>query len=140
MVRFSNLELIKLLEGNGRASYSDLARKLGVSDTAVKKRMRSLENSGLIRGYMVDADPRKLGFAIHALTGVDTEPQEYLRVIRELKDWPENRRIYSSSGDHMIMCDGWFVNNKEIDDYIQRIEATDGVTKVCPAIILERIK
>ena len=58
MVRISNHNLIRLLMENARASYVEIAEKLGVSEAAVRKRIKRLEDLGVIRRYTIDLDPR----------------------------------------------------------------------------------
>ena len=48
--------------------------------------------------------------------------------------------LYSSSGDHMILIECWFRNMEELTRFVESIERIKGVTRVCPAIVLEKIK
>lgn len=140
MVRISNEELVSYLMENSRTSYVELARRLKVSDTAVRKKIAKLEKTGVIRKYSIEVDQKKLGYEINAVTGVDTDPEKYISVINEIKQMPQVKRLYSSSGDHMIMAEGWFRNNQDLTDWIQEVESIHGVKKTCPAIIHEKIK
>lgn len=59
--------LIDALTLDGRASASVLATKVGLSQTAVTRRLKRLEANGVIGGYTVRVDQRKLGFPVEAL-------------------------------------------------------------------------
>jgi Lrp/AsnC family transcriptional regulator, leucine-responsive regulatory protein len=59
--------LLEALQNDGRASYADLGRRVGLSPSAVTERVRRLEESGVITGYRCEVDPDKLGLAIMAL-------------------------------------------------------------------------
>jgi Lrp/AsnC family transcriptional regulator, leucine-responsive regulatory protein len=59
--------LLESLQNDGRASYADLGRRVGLSPSAVTERVRRLEESGVITGYRCEVDPEKLGLAIMAL-------------------------------------------------------------------------
>ncbi|MCD6403186.1 MAG: Lrp/AsnC family transcriptional regulator [Candidatus Aenigmarchaeota archaeon] len=140
MVRISNLELIECLEKNARESFTNLAKKFGVSETAIRKRIRKLESLGVIKRYTVEVDAKKLGFEIDSLIGVDTTPEDYLNVIKRLKQMEEVKKLYSSTGDHMLLAECWFKNSEELATFVEKIKNIEGVTKVCPAIVLERLK
>ncbi len=140
MVRISNIELLKLLRKNARMSFVDIAEKLGVTEAAVRKKVRKLESEGIIKGYTIFADPKKLGYEIDALIGLDTLPEKLMSIIRKLQKMDEVLSLYASSGDHMIMMECWFKNHGELDKFIQKLEKMPGVTKVCPATLLEKIK
>ena len=140
MVRISNLELLKKLKENSRISYVDLAKRFGVSETAVRKRMRKLEESGVILKYTVDVNPKKIGFEVDALIGLDTRPEKYIEVIEKLKASKDIMTLCSSTGDHMIMIEAWFANSTELAKFVKVLEKTEGVTKVCPALVVEKIR
>lgn len=140
MVRISNLDLLELLMQNSRMSFVKLARILNVSETAIRKRMRKLEQEGVIRKYTVDVDPRKIGYEINALIGIDTKPEHYIQILDKLNSNKDVISLYSSSGDHMIMLNCWFKNSKELMKFTKDLGKKEGVTKICPAIILEKIK
>ncbi len=140
MVRISNLDVLKVLMKNSKTPFLEMARMLGVSETAIRKRIRKMEEDGVIRGYTIDVDPKKIGFEINALIGLDTEPEVYLQTIEKLKKMEEIKSLYSSSGDHMIMMEIWFKNTEELSKFVDFLNSMDGVKKVCPAIIMEKIK
>ncbi len=55
-------KLLQVLSANGRASHHELGEAIGLSSTAVGRRLRALEDEGLIAGYAARLDRRKLGF------------------------------------------------------------------------------
>ncbi len=140
MVRISNLELVRLLKENSRASFVGMARHFRVSETAVRKRIRSLERKGVIKKYTVEVDPRKIGFDICAIIGIDARPERYVHLMEKIKRMKEVVRMCSSSGDHMLLAECWFQDSAELMKFVKSLERTDGVTKVCPAIVNEKMK
>ncbi len=140
MVRITNLELVEALKENARASFTELARRFGVTETAVRKRVRKLEADGVIKKYTIEVDPMKIGLRMNALLGVDTTPESYLSVIERLKRKKEVMCLRTSSGDHMILIDCWFPGMPELSRFVKSVESMEGVTKVCPAVITDKIK
>ncbi len=139
MVRFSDIDLIKELRQNARMSYVDLAKIFNVTETAIRKRVHSLEGKGIIKGYTINVDYKKLGYDVNAIIGIDTLPDKLLNLTNEIKN-DESICVYSSSGDHMLMVEKCFKNYEELREYVKKLEQTKGITKVCPAIIVEKIK
>ena len=72
MVRFSDLELVKELQKNSKRSYVELAKLFNVTETAIRKRIKLLENKGIIKGYSIFVDAKKIGYNINAIIGIDT--------------------------------------------------------------------
>ena len=63
-------QIIAALRANGRATYADLGRKVGLSASAVHERVGKLESSGVIVGYHAVVDPSAVGLGVTALIGI----------------------------------------------------------------------
>ncbi len=140
MVRISEEKLVKALMENSRMKFTRLAKLFGVTETAIRKRMKALEKKGIIRKYTLEVDPKKLGYEIDALIGIDTEPEMYMSIMNMLKRDNKVIKLYSSSGDHMIMIRVWLKNYKSLMDFVEKLNRTKGITRVCPATIIEELK
>ncbi len=140
MVRISDEELLRALKENGRIPYTDLAKRFGVTEAAIRKRVNRLVEKGIIKKFTIEVDRKKLGLNIEALIGLDTEPDKFISILEELKKNPKIEALYSSTGDHMIMMDIFFKTSEELHEFVKYLENLEGVTKVCPAILLDRIK
>lgn len=78
-----NLTLLRLLEKNPRAPISQLARRIGMSNPAVKERIVRLEETGILAGYRLELNPKQLGYHITAFVRVRPLPG-HLNKIAEL--------------------------------------------------------
>ncbi|WP_175058990.1 HTH-type transcriptional regulator LrpA [Thermococcus sp. 2319x1] len=133
--------IIEMLTKDARTPFTEIAKVLGVSETAVRKRVKALEEKGIIQQYTIKVNPQKLGYNLISITGVDTKPEKLFEVANKLKEFEFVRELYLSSGDHMIMAEIWAKDGEDLADIMSnKIGKIDGVTKVCPAIILERLK
>jgi Lrp/AsnC family transcriptional regulator for asnA, asnC and gidA len=135
-----DIVLVNELIENSRAPLTHLANKLGMTDVAIKKRLKKLEKEGVIRKYTIEVDPTKLGFKHVALIGIDTEPEKILDVSTQLASKEYAYKVYLTTGDHMLMLEAWAKDNKHLTQIIEDIGKIPGVKRVCPAIILEKLK
>lgn len=136
-----DIRIIQMLREDARMSYTNMAKKLNITEAAVRKRVKNLESKGVIKKYTVEVDSSKLGYNIVSLTGVDTDPEKFLEVAKRLKDEDFARSVYITTGDHMIMTEIWAKDGDELTHIIsEKIGKLLGVKKICPAIILEKIK
>ncbi|MFQ6130050.1 MAG: AsnC family transcriptional regulator [Candidatus Hadarchaeaceae archaeon] len=136
-----DFEIIKALQADARAPFLGIAKKLRMSESAVRKRVKRLEREGAIERYTVVVNPQKLGYNAVAIVGLDVAPDKYLAIAEALTKLEEVRGVTTSTGDHMIMAEIWAHDNRELTDIVlKRIGKLEGVTRVCPAIVLERIK
>ncbi len=134
-------KIIEMLEENARTPYTEIAKALNVSEATVRKRIGRLEREGVIRRYTIEVDPLKLGYTTVTILGLDVEPEHFLNAARKLAEMDEVRWVATSTGDHMIMAEIWTRDGNALARLIsQRIGRIKGVKKICPAIILEKIK
>ena len=136
----SDDELLTALQFDSNISYVELSKRFNVSDVAVRKRVQKLKKEGIIKRYTIELDQRKLGFELTAFIGFDVEAESYISIINELKGWKQIQSIFQTSLDHDFLMECWFRNNDDLTAFINRLENLDGVTKVCPATVIQRIK
>ena len=136
-----DLKILKLLEENGRLAFMDIAKKLRLSESTIRKRVQALKENGVIKRFTVEIDPAKIGLNTVAIVGIDVDPPKLLEVAQKLCDFKEIRCVATSTGDHMIMTEIWTKDGRELTRLIsEKIGPIEGVKKICPAIILEKLK
>jgi len=136
-----DMKILKLLMLNGRVSLNEVARKLKLNESTIRKRVLRLQEKRVIKKFSVDLDPSKIGFNIVAIIGVDVEPVKLIEAAHKISEIPETRYVATSTGDHMIMTEIWAKDGMELAKLISnRIGKIEGVKKICPAIILEKLK
>lgn len=94
------------LQVDGRMTNVELARRAEITAPPCLRRMRRLEESGIIRGYHADTDPQRLGWEItfFAIVGLESQKEAVLQAFeREVAEWPEVREC------HMIRGGGDFL-------------------------------
>ncbi len=133
-------KIIGALRENGRAKFLKISKNLGVSEATVRNRVASLEKEGVISGYTALVEPRKIGFDAVAHIGLDVEPLKFLKVVEALARLPELAHLSTATGEHMVLLEVWMKNQEEVSRFInEKISTMDGVTKISPTIVLQRI-
>ena len=133
-------KILDLLSNNARTPYTQIAKEVGLSEGAIRKRVAAMEEKGLIKKYVAILDPKKLGYNSITLLGIDVEPTMLLEISKKVAKIKETRHVFISTGDHMIMAEIWAKDGDELSRILSKIGKIDGVRKLCPAIILEEIK
>jgi Lrp/AsnC family leucine-responsive transcriptional regulator len=85
----TNVLLLTELQADARLSLAELGRRVGLSSPAVAERLQRLEQTGVIRGYHAELDPRAVGFALSAVIRVRPAPRELHQVARIAQATPE---------------------------------------------------
>ena len=97
------------LQADGRMTNVELSKRLGISAPPCLRRVRMLEEQGLIKGYHAQVDNRALGFEVmvFALVGLSSQAEADLVAFEELcEDWPLVRECHMLNGeiDFMLKC------------------------------------
>ena len=72
-------QILRILQEDGRISFNELGRKVGLSSPAVAERVRRMEEAGIILGYRAIVDQSRVGYPIMALTRCAIRSQPHLR-------------------------------------------------------------
>jgi len=71
-----DLDILKLLQNNGRIPVKKISEMISLSPPAVAERIKKLEEAGVITGYMAVVNPKKLGMDIKAIINVTLKPNK----------------------------------------------------------------
>jgi DNA-binding Lrp family transcriptional regulator len=101
--------ILKELQSDGRMTNVALAARVGLSAPPCLRRVRALEEAGLIEGYTVLLDEASLGYNLtaFALVGLHNQAEPELRAFENLVlGWPYVREAYMLSGesDYILKC------------------------------------
>ena len=132
--------IVEALLEDSRTPYAQLARRLRITEAAVRKRVRNLEAAGVISKFTIRVDPSILGFESVAVIGIDTRPDSLVSVQSAVRRMRGVRYTSLSSGDHMLLFGVWCHNNEELRHMISRVKSMKGVTRVCPAVLLKNVE
>lgn len=97
-----DLQILRELQQNGRMTNVDLAERVGLTAPPCLRRVRALEEAGVIRSYHADLDPGKLGYSITVFAMVSLRSQAEAD-LRQFEDYvgtlPEVRECYMLNGE-----------------------------------------
>lgn len=135
-----DLNIIEFLSKNSRMPFMEIARKLKVSESTIRKRVANLESNGVIKKYSLVIDNGKAGIGNVALIGVDAAPEKYLDVAEKLARFEEIKYAAMTTGDHMFMLEVVAKSDDDLRNFSNKLKGIDGVTRICPAIIKDTLK
>jgi DNA-binding Lrp family transcriptional regulator len=114
------------LQEDGRMTNVELARRAGISAPPCLRRVRRLEEAGVIRGYHADTDPQRLGWTVtfFVIVGLESQKEAALAAFeRMVAAWPEVREC------HMIRGGGDFLLRLVARDTAQENDLTRRLTE-----------
>ena len=136
--------ILQILQEEGRISNQDLAERIGLSQSPCLRRVRALEESGLIIGYRALVDARKLGLTLLALIHISMDrhtPERFANfdaAVNALPEVLEGLLITGQDADYQLK-----VIVRDMDAYqdllLNKLTRIEGVTGVHSSFVLRQI-
>lgn len=137
-----DLNIIELLKENGRATASDISRRVKLSVPAVSERMRRLEESGIIKEYTVRISREDLGYRLLAIIFVNIGQTGNIQGFRNtIVKYPEVIECHHMAGEYDYMLKVLLKDTSELEEFISRkLKSIKGVDKSNTQVVLSTIK
>ena len=129
-----NKEIIKLLKDDSRAGYGEIGAKVGLSEGAVRKRIKTLGDEGVIRKFTVKIGVAEGAQAITLLTANPAYPTQ--EVSKKIQIIPNVETIYEVTGEYDIVAVISGMNVTEVNECIEKIRLVEGIMKTNTMIVL----
>ena len=127
-------EIIKLLKDDARAGYGDIGAKIGLSEGAVRKRIKTLIDEGVIRKFTVKISISEGTQAIMLLTANPALPTQ--EVSKKIQAIPNVETTYEVSGEYDIVAIISGMRMTEVNECIEKIRMVEGIVKTNTMIVL----
>ena len=137
-------QIMQVLQQDGRISNQDLADRIGLSPSPCLRRMRALEEAGLIVGYRAMLDAKALGYSLMALIYISMDKhtlerfETFEKEVSQISEVLECLLITGQDADYQIK-----VVVKDMDAFqdllLNRITRIPGVTGVHSSFVLRRV-
>jgi Lrp/AsnC family transcriptional regulator of lysine biosynthesis len=129
-----DLKLLQLLKENARMSYSKLARELGISESAVRKRISKLLKSRVIKKITIEYE---LENEVKAIILVKTQPPTPVpEVSKNIMKIPGIDIVYEVTGEYDIIVVARATGVDMINKFIDEIRSIPGVVSTYTMIVL----
>jgi len=135
-----DLKILSILQEDGRAPYSEIARKMGMSEAAVYSRIQKLIKNHVIKKIQAILDPEKLGYKVTAFISVTAQPAKYNKVLEALSKLSEILEIHDVTGQHYCLVKVRTRDKEDLAKILDKIGTLDGVTSTETKIVLRTIK
>lgn len=130
-------EILRILQVNGRTSNTEIARRTGVTETTIRKRMSAFLDGDLIEIIAIPT-PRLAGYNISAIIGISVALSRLKAVAGELKSRPEVRYCGISAGRYDLIVEAFFIDQEHVVRFCTDVlGTTSGITDVETSIILK---
>lgn len=134
-------KILSLLTRNARYSYSEIGDIIGLSRVAVKSRICSLEQKGIIEEYTTIINPQKISGAVSCYFEIEAQPHLINAIIERLNKNDTVTQIYRMSGNSCLHVHAVASSQDELEAFIRKeMDCLEGAISIKTQVILSRIK
>jgi len=130
-------KIIKTLKDDSRAGYAEIGNQIGLSEGAVRKRVKTLTDDKIIRKFTIKVNVNEGAEAITLLTVNPAYPTQ--EVTKHIQTIPNVETIYEVTGEYDIIVVISGINVVEVNECIEKIRRVEGITKTNTMIVLRNI-
>ena len=139
-----DLKILRELQKEGRITNVELSERVGISAPPCLRRLRKLEEAGIIEGYRAMLNAPALGFDLVAfcMVGLALQSDAQLRAFAELTErWPIVREAWMVSGDSDFLLHCVASDLTQFQDFvIEELTAADNVDTVRTVLTIRQVK
>jgi Lrp/AsnC family leucine-responsive transcriptional regulator len=137
-------KILALLQANGRTSLTELAGKVGLSQSPCLRRIRILERAGIISRYVAVLDQDKVGLPVSVFVSIKLENQRQQaldRFTKAIARWPEVLECYLMTGPRDYLLRVVVADLAAYDRFLkQKLTTVAGVSSIESSFALEQVK
>jgi DNA-binding Lrp family transcriptional regulator len=130
------IEILKILERDTRISYRKIANKLSISVGTTHNRIKKLKNKGILKGYSLLYDTKKLGFNLQFLLMISINGRHIQEVLEQISQFPAVTEIHQMTGEYTAVVFCRFKQIEEVQQLLHSINEIGYINKLTSNMIL----
>lgn len=133
-------EILNALNSNARMSFRQLAKKLRISPTTLHHKVKRLENSGVVKGYIPLIDTESVGYTLMAIIGLRVNQEKDIEVQEAISKLPQVGAIYEVTGDWDLILICYFKGRKGLTDFLKKELPLSNIERAITHLVLKVVK
>jgi len=136
-----DIALLRVLEADARLSFAEIGERVGLSKSPSWARVRTLEQTGVIRGYFADLDPTRLGLEVRAWVQITVNARKHAEFEAAVLQHPNILECYTAAGAADYLLQVLVADIAALDGLLRsELAKLPGVERVATTVCLKTIK
>lgn len=133
-------EILRCLLEDGRASYSLIAKRVNLTDVAIKKRLQSLMKRGIIKSIIPQLNLEVLGYENPIFVQIRSDASKTKDILKRLEAFDYVVEVYKTLGEFNLLVKIVLPKLGLADDFISKISTIDGINDIKTLVVLDKVK
>jgi Lrp/AsnC family transcriptional regulator for asnA, asnC and gidA len=139
-LKSKDIELLRCLNKNGKASQRELATSTGTALGTVNSHIKSLEKENIIKGYYAELNPEKVGYNLTAIINLRISKGKIMDLQDSIAKHPQVFGVYDVTGEWDSLVLARFKNRQEMDTFIKTTLSQKNVERSNTSLVLNTVK
>jgi Lrp/AsnC family leucine-responsive transcriptional regulator len=114
-------EILEILKVNGRESYAEIGRRIGLSASSVRERMQRLFDIGVIKNFTIEMDQNQLGYKLEAFIIIKLFTNKLKAFISSVNKFEGVIKSYRITGSHNVLMKVALRDNQHLQNFLDKI-------------------
>lgn len=137
----ADYRILDILQKDGRITFSDLADQVNLSRSAVRERIKNMQDSGIIRGFTAIIDAKAYEKFASVYMDIEAEPMKINDVAKELMKLNEIAIVFQHTGSTGLHVHAYIDSVDKVSKYLEEnIYTIDGVRGVHFELLVHQYK
>lgn len=141
MLDNTDIQILNILQSNGKITNADLARQIGMAPSGILERVKKLEAKGVIEGFEVRLNPKALGIALSTFIQIKTTDAVGSSDIgRKLAEIAEVQEVHWTAGEYNYLVKARVSGTDTLARLMKKFGDIPGVRDSRTTLVLDTIK
>ena len=132
-------KILKVLNKNARASFRQIAVKLRISPTTLHNKVKKLEDSGVIKGYIPLLDKKLIGYHLMAIIGLRVKQEMDVKVQGIISKFPQVEAVYEITGEWDLILICHFKGPQDLTHFLKKELPLANIERAITHLVLKVI-
>jgi len=133
-------KIVRAMNQNARKSFREIAKEVGTSATAVINKVKRMENSGVIKGYIPVVSGEHFGLDLVAIIALRISKGKLLETQQKISEDRRVTAVYDITGEWDSLVIGGFKSRDDLNDFIKGVLSLPFVDRTVTHIVLNVVK
>ena len=133
-------KILRALNQNARQSFRQLAKKIRISPTTLHNKVKKLENSGVLKGYIPLIDAESVGYDLTAIISLRVKQERDTQVQKAIAKFPQVGAVYEVTGDWDLILVCYFKGRDDLTNFLKKELPLSNIERAITHLVLNVVK
>jgi DNA-binding Lrp family transcriptional regulator len=133
-------KILNVLNRNARMSFRLIAKELRISPTTLYSKVKKLERSGVLKGYIPLIDKESVGYDLMAIISLRVRQEKDIEVQKAIAKFPQVGAVYEVTGDWDLILVCYFKGRDDLTNFLKKELPLTNIERAMTHLVLNVIK